>query len=72
MMAEKRLTLGVALIIFDVASTLNHSFANVGTRFHRQVGLQFASQRRWIMKLALIALGLLATTGVVYAACVFC
>jgi len=24
------------------------------------------------MKLALIALGLLATTGVVYAACVFC
>jgi hypothetical protein len=25
-----------------------------------------------IMKLALIAIGLLATTGVVYAACVFC
>jgi len=24
------------------------------------------------MKLALIALGLLATTGIVYAACVFC
>ncbi len=28
--------------------------------------------RRRIMKLALIAMGLLATTGVVYAACVFC
>jgi len=28
--------------------------------------------RRQIMKLLLIALGLLATTGVVYAACVFC
>jgi len=25
-----------------------------------------------VMKLALIALGLLATTGVVYAACLFC
>jgi hypothetical protein len=30
------------------------------------------SARRQIMKLVLIALGLLATTGVVYAACVFC
>ena len=30
------------------------------------------SPRRLIMKLALIAIGLLATTGVVYAACVFC
>ena len=29
------------------------------------------SEDEW-MKLALIALGLLATTGVVYAACVFC
>jgi hypothetical protein len=27
---------------------------------------------RWIMKLTLIAVGLLATTGVVYAACMFC
>ena len=30
------------------------------------------SRRRQIMKFVLIALGLLATTGVVYAACVFC
>jgi hypothetical protein len=30
------------------------------------------SSRRQIMKLILIVLGLLATTGVVYAACVFC
>ena len=30
------------------------------------------SPRRQIMKLILIVLGLLATTGVVYAACVFC
>jgi len=30
------------------------------------------SPRRRIMKLVLIALGLLATTGVVYAACIFC
>jgi hypothetical protein len=30
------------------------------------------SPRRLIMKLVLIAIGLLATTGVVYAACVFC
>jgi hypothetical protein len=30
------------------------------------------SRRRQIIKLVLIALGLLATTGVVYAACVFC
>jgi len=28
--------------------------------------------RRIDMKMALIALGLLATTGVVYAACIFC
>jgi hypothetical protein len=30
------------------------------------------SPRRQIMKLILIVLGLLATTGVVYAACIFC
>jgi hypothetical protein len=30
------------------------------------------ADRRTDMKIALIALGLLATTGVVYAACVFC
>jgi hypothetical protein len=30
------------------------------------------SRRTQIMKLVLIALGLLATAGVVYAACVFC
>jgi hypothetical protein len=30
------------------------------------------SQLEVTMKLALIALGLLATTGLVYAACVFC
>jgi hypothetical protein len=30
------------------------------------------SPRRQIMKLILIVLGLLATTGIVYAACVFC
>jgi len=32
----------------------------------------FSVSRRQIMKLALIAIGLLTTTGVVYAACVFC
>jgi len=30
------------------------------------------ANRRRIMKLALIAIGLLATGGVVYAACMFC
>jgi hypothetical protein len=30
------------------------------------------SPRRQIMKLLLIAIGLLATTGAVYAACIFC
>jgi hypothetical protein len=30
------------------------------------------SGRTWILKLLLIALGLLATSGVVYAACIFC
>jgi hypothetical protein len=34
--------------------------------------LSSMAPRRQIMKLALIAIGLLATTGVVYAACVFC
>ena len=34
--------------------------------------LTLQSPRRQIMKLILIVLGLLATTGVVYAACVFC
>jgi hypothetical protein len=40
--------------------------------FHNQTGLHSGSQWRRIMKLALITLGLLATTGAVYAACVFC
>jgi hypothetical protein len=35
-------------------------------------GCIFGLLRRKIMKLTLIALALLATTGVVYAACVFC
>jgi hypothetical protein len=38
----------------------------------RHGGCIIRLDRRMIMKLALIALGLLATTGVVYAACVFC
>jgi hypothetical protein len=40
--------------------------------FHSKAGLYLRPQWRKIMKLALIALGLLATTGVVYAACLFC
>ena len=40
---------------------------------YRTVGICVTTApRRQIMKLALIAIGLLATTGVVYAACVFC
>jgi hypothetical protein len=38
----------------------------------RKAGVHWGSPRRQIMKLALIVLGLLATTTVVYAACVFC
>ena len=47
--------------IFDLSLVKNIS---LGKRF------EFFDQE--IMKLALIAVGLLATTGVVYAACVFC
>jgi hypothetical protein len=36
------------------------------------LGKRFEFFEHEIMKLALIAIGLLATTGVVYAACVFC
>jgi hypothetical protein len=35
-------------------------------------GLYFRAAKRLIVKLVLIAIGLLATTGVVYAACIFC
>ena len=47
--------------IFDLSLVKNIS---LGKRF------EFFDHE--IMKLALIAIGLLATTGVVYAACVFC
>jgi hypothetical protein len=36
------------------------------------LGKRFEFFDHEVMKLALIAIGLLATTGVVYAACVFC
>jgi hypothetical protein len=38
----------------------------------RKRTLRVIERRTRIMKLALIVLGLLATTGVVYAACIFC
>jgi hypothetical protein len=37
-----------------------------------QAAVYSSVPRRTIMKLVLIVLGLLATTGVVYAACMFC